>query len=180
MMMRPARAMMRDEAGRGSSMPYISAFSREGAALMTLGTTTSPSETAEAEAWRSRRAARRRGVGMEEAVGEALLESVLRFLAIRGRGRASAPVQVPYRQEPSRQARRPLAAAAVALAFVRAVLGGRLGQRVRRRRRSWHRLVLGHAGLNDLGDWRFWAPADCAGGLAVRQKVVLMVRSDRS
>jgi hypothetical protein len=115
---------MRDEAGRGSSMPYISAFSREGAALMTLGTTTSPSETAEAEAWRSRRAARRRGVGMEEAVGEALQESVLRFLAIRARGRASAPVQVPYRQEPSRQARRPLAAAAVALAFVRAVLGG--------------------------------------------------------
>jgi hypothetical protein len=86
MIRRPARAMMREDAGRGSSMPYISAFSSEGAALMTLGTTTSPSE--KVEAWRSRRtAARRRGVGMEEADDEgALLESVLRFLAIQGPG----------------------------------------------------------------------------------------------
>lgn len=87
MMMRPARAMMREEAGRGSSMPYISAFSSEGAALMTLGTTRPPSETT-AEAWRSRSVARRRDTGMEKVdeVGEgALLESVLRFLAIQAR-----------------------------------------------------------------------------------------------
>lgn len=91
MMRRPARAMMREDVGRGSSMPYISAFSSEGAALMTLGTTASPSETA--DAWRSRRtAARRRGVGMEDAddVG-ALWESVLRFLAIQGPGTVRNP-----------------------------------------------------------------------------------------
>jgi hypothetical protein len=95
MMMRPARAMKRDEAGRGSSMPYISAFSREGAALMTLGTTTSPSEAAAADACRSlRKRARRRGVVMEVgdgAVAVLAAESVLRFLAIhklaRGLGR---------------------------------------------------------------------------------------------
>lgn len=87
MMKRPARAMMRLEAGRGSSMPYISAFSREGAALMTLGTTRPPSETTTAEAWRSRSVARRRDTGMERADEEgeeaALPESVLRFLAIQ-------------------------------------------------------------------------------------------------
>jgi hypothetical protein len=82
MMMRPTSAMIRDDAGRGSSIPYISAFSREGAALMTLGTMMSPSDTA--DAWRSLRIARRRGVGME--VGGALLESVLRFLAIQACG----------------------------------------------------------------------------------------------
>jgi hypothetical protein len=94
MMMRPARAMMREEAGRGSSMPYISAFSSEGAALMTLGTTRPPSETT-AEAWRSRSVARRRDTGMEKVdeVGEgALLESVLRFLAIQA---SEGWVQVP-------------------------------------------------------------------------------------
>ena len=102
MMMRPARAMKRFEAGRGSSMPYISAFSSDGAALMTFGTTR-PVLSEAAEAWRSRRtAARRRGIGMDddddggedrvtvEAVVEvaegadarALFESVLRLLAI--------------------------------------------------------------------------------------------------
>lgn len=84
-------------------MPYISAFSSEGAALMTLGTTRSPSGEMEG-AWRSRRtAARRRGVGMDEDEDDAasvkeergcgvwawlvvvvVLESVLRRLAIQG------------------------------------------------------------------------------------------------
>jgi hypothetical protein len=77
--MRPAKAMILEEAGRSSSMPYISAFSREGAALITLGTMTSPSD--EVEAWRSLKVERRRGVGMELDV--VLLESVLRFFAIQ-------------------------------------------------------------------------------------------------
>lgn len=37
MNMRPARAMARLKNGRLSSIPYISAFSRDGAALMTRG-----------------------------------------------------------------------------------------------------------------------------------------------
>lgn len=77
--MRPAIAMIFEEAGLRSSIPYISAFSREGAALMTLGFMKSPSE---AEAWRSLRAERRRGPGVE-LDWVVLPESVLRFLAIR-------------------------------------------------------------------------------------------------
>lgn len=76
---RPAIAMIFEDAGRGSSMPYISAFSREGAALMILGFMTLPSE--EAEAWRSLSVERRR---VPPVIGpEVLPESVLRFLAIQ-------------------------------------------------------------------------------------------------
>lgn len=76
---RPAIAMIFEKAERGSSMPYISAFSREGAALMILGFMTWPSE--EAEAWRSLSVERRRG---PPVMGPELLpESVLRFLAIQ-------------------------------------------------------------------------------------------------
>jgi len=76
MNIRPAMAIIFFEAGLGSSMPYISAFSRDGAALITLGTIISPSEAF--EAWRSRsRVERLRAVGIEM-----LPESVLRFPAI--------------------------------------------------------------------------------------------------
>jgi hypothetical protein len=61
---------------------------------MTLGTMVSPSDTA--DAWRSLRIARRRGVGME--VGGALLESVLRFLAIQA-GVAAGTVRKPSRAQ---------------------------------------------------------------------------------
>ena len=70
--------MIFEDAGRGSSMPYISAFSREGAAFIILGFMTSPSE--EAEAWRSLSVERRRGPVMGP---EVLPESVLRLLAIQ-------------------------------------------------------------------------------------------------
>lgn len=75
-------ASIREEAGLGSSMPYICAFSKEGAALMTLGTTMSPS-LGVGGLWRSRRVERRRVVaviGLER--GWVLLESALRLLAI--------------------------------------------------------------------------------------------------
>lgn len=78
---------------------------------MTLGTMVSPSDTA--DAWRSLRIARRRGVGME--VGGALLESVLRFLAIQA-GVAAGTVENPAGPSAS--------AAAVALLVTR-------GQRIR-------------------------------------------------
>lgn len=68
----PIIAMARDEAGRWSSMPYISAFFSDDDALMTLGTT-GTSSLVVAMAWRfcsSRRAARRRGI---EAVGDTVL-----------------------------------------------------------------------------------------------------------
>lgn len=82
MKIRPAMASIREEAGLGSSMPYICAFSKEGAALMTLGTTMSPS-LGVGGLWRSRRVERRRVVaviGLER--GWVLLESALRLLAI--------------------------------------------------------------------------------------------------
>jgi hypothetical protein len=47
MKMRPAKAMNLEPADRESSMPYISAFSREGAALIIFGFMTSPSDEAE-------------------------------------------------------------------------------------------------------------------------------------
>jgi hypothetical protein len=83
--MRPAKAIILEEAGLGSSIPYISAFSKEGRASMTFGIMTSPSE---AEAWRSRSVERRRGAVME--VDELLLESALRFRAIQSGLHSSA------------------------------------------------------------------------------------------
>ena len=75
--MRPTKAIILEEAGRGSSIPYISAFSRDGLASITFGVMTSPSV---AEAWRSLRVERLRGT----VIGEAwlLFESALRFRAI--------------------------------------------------------------------------------------------------
>lgn len=169
---------MRDEAGRGSSMPYISAFSSEGAALMTLGTTRSPSATAETEAWRSRRTAtaRRRCVGMDEAdvvvvvvVGEeALLDSVLRFLAMGGRATDRDG------QEPSKQPGGVFSAAAVALALALGsgsqALAMVLTAGQRRMREQRHGTgagsLLGHAGRGGLMDWRCWDGRECAGGFA--------------
>lgn len=78
--MRPIKAIILDEAGRGSSMPYISAFSKDGRASMILGVIVSPSAVV-LEACRSRRVDRRRGALMD--VGCVLLESALRRLAIR-------------------------------------------------------------------------------------------------
>jgi hypothetical protein len=43
MNIRPSSAMILEEVGRSLSMPNISAFSKEGAALITLGTAASPS-----------------------------------------------------------------------------------------------------------------------------------------
>ena len=83
--MRPAKAIILEEAGLGSSIPYISAFSNEGLASMTFGIMTSPSA---AEAWRSRSVERRRGAVME--VDELLLESALRFRAIQSGLHSSA------------------------------------------------------------------------------------------
>lgn len=61
-----------------SSMPYISAFSRDGAALMTFGIMTCPSVLEAEVDWRSRRVDLRRVVviGLDCVV---LLESALRF-----------------------------------------------------------------------------------------------------
>jgi hypothetical protein len=88
----PAIARIFFEAGRASSMPYISAFSRDGAALMTLGTIMSPSEVV-FEAWRSRSSVeRRRAEGIEM-----LPESVLPFFAIEAETRVR-------RSNPSRAA----------------------------------------------------------------------------
>jgi hypothetical protein len=42
--MRPTKAIILEDAGRGSSIPYISAFSRDGLASITFGIMTSPSE----------------------------------------------------------------------------------------------------------------------------------------
>ncbi len=76
--MRPARAIIREDAGLGSSIPYISAFSNEGLASMTFGIMKSPSA---AEAWRSRSVERRR-VAVMGVDGVLLDESALRFRAI--------------------------------------------------------------------------------------------------
>ena len=76
--MRPARAIIREDAGLRSSIPYISAFSNEGLASMTFGIMTSPSA---AEAWRSRSVERRR-VAVMGVDGVLLEESALRFRAI--------------------------------------------------------------------------------------------------
>ena len=76
--MRPAIANIFEDALRVSSMPYISAFSRDGAALMTFGIMTSPSVPVAVVDWRSRRVDLRRAVviGLDCVV---LLESALRF-----------------------------------------------------------------------------------------------------
>lgn len=79
--MRPAIANIFEDALLVSSMPYISAFSKDGAALITLGIMTSPSLLlAVVEDWRSRRVDRRRVavIGLDWA----LLESALPFLPI--------------------------------------------------------------------------------------------------
>jgi hypothetical protein len=76
--MRPARAIIREDAGLRSSIPYISAFSNEGLASMTFGIMTSPSA---AEAWRSRSVERRR-VAVMGVDGVLLEESALRLRAI--------------------------------------------------------------------------------------------------
>lgn len=79
----PKIAIILEEAGRSSSMPYISAFSKDGAALIILGTMALPSE---AEACRSRRVERRRETGM--GLGwVVLLELALRALAISDHAR---------------------------------------------------------------------------------------------
>ena len=82
--MRPAMAIIFFDAGLWSSIPYISAFSRDGAALITFGIMTSPSAE-ECEAWRSRSVERRRVAGIELLV--LAEESVLRFLAIHSTSR---------------------------------------------------------------------------------------------
>jgi hypothetical protein len=77
MNMRPAKAIILEEAGRVSSIPNISAFSKDGLASITFGTITSPSE---AEAWSSRSVERRLVMGLD---CEVELESALRFRAIQ-------------------------------------------------------------------------------------------------
>jgi hypothetical protein len=74
--MRPAIASIREDVLLLSSIPYISAFSRDGAALMTFGITISPS----AFDCSSRRVDRRREavIGLVGVV--VLLESALRLL----------------------------------------------------------------------------------------------------
>lgn len=104
MKMRPSNAMILDEAGRGSSMPYISAFSKDSRASMILGVMMSPSAVElELEAWRSRRVDRRRGALME--VGCVLLESALRLLAIRSVCLVDALPSTQQRVFPSRRRR---------------------------------------------------------------------------
>lgn len=115
MKIRPARAIALENMVRSSCMPYNSAFSSDGAALITLGTITSPSEVttaeerpaaaaaaaaeAEALAWRSRRVVRRRLVDCTVIGCELELHrSVWRLLGIvysgtqerRGSGQARA------------------------------------------------------------------------------------------
>lgn len=73
-------ARMREDVLRLSSIPYISAFSRDGAALMTFGITISPS-TAVVDDCNSRRVDRRREAVIGLAgVAVVLLESALRLL----------------------------------------------------------------------------------------------------
>jgi len=79
--MRPAKAIILEDAGRGSSIPYISAFSKEGRASMILGVIISPS--AAVVAWSSRNVdlLLETVMGLDEGTG-VLLVSAIRLRAI--------------------------------------------------------------------------------------------------
>lgn len=72
----PVKAIIFELAGLSLSIPYISAFSRDGAAFMTFGTAVWPCAD-EDELCKSRRVLRRRGcawLGMDEVVDELEVE----------------------------------------------------------------------------------------------------------
>lgn len=80
MNIRPINAMILEDVGLSLSIPYICAFSSEGAALISFGRGSIPSTV---DDWRSRKVARRRGVTWPSIELEGALPlSVLGLLAI--------------------------------------------------------------------------------------------------
>lgn len=80
MNIRPINAMILEDVGLSLSIPYICAFSSEGAALISFGRGSVPSTV---DDWRSRKVARRRGVTWPSIELEGALPlSVLGLLAI--------------------------------------------------------------------------------------------------
>lgn len=79
--MRPAKAINLEDVGRGSSMPYISAFSNDGRASIILGVIISPSVAA-VVAWSSRSVDLLLGMVMGLEGIAVLFESALRLRAM--------------------------------------------------------------------------------------------------